>query len=107
MIESLLLLTMEEVEEMEPAKSLTPAAVKELEIWQRKAIKALKQGVNANCEFVIEHIGEDDAIEIRAALADCKTVDEIKAVFAGAQSGPVDPYLMTAVRLCVALEALQ
>lgn len=92
-------------EEPEPTRSLTPEMLKELEIWQRKAIKAFKSGVSANCEFVTERITDGD--EIRAALDGCKSIDEIKAVFAQQQNGALDnPLLVLANELKLAREAL-
>jgi hypothetical protein len=72
----------DEDEEEKPApKSLTVEQFKELEIWQRKAQKAKKGGLNANVEFTIVSIPPDMAAAIRGRLDGAKTTEEIRAAF--------------------------
>jgi hypothetical protein len=97
----------EEPEEVEP-KYITPDMLKELEIWQRKAIKALKSGVSANCEFAVVTLSDDMAEEIKDELQTAKSIDEIKDIFAMHMDAPeaINPMLVLARELKLAREAL-
>jgi hypothetical protein len=67
-----------------------PAQGNDLGLWQKKALKRLKEGKSPACEFVSNEIPQDENERIHAALADCGTPDEIKAVFADADDAPID-----------------
>jgi hypothetical protein len=95
-----------DVEEAPTMRSLSAAELKELQIWQRKAIKALKSGLSANCEFTVECVDPVTAFGIYAALSSCHTIDEIKAVFDRQRGADDDPWLAAANKLSAALEAL-
>lgn len=56
----------------------------DLKRWQRKAVKAVKDGKPAAVAFESECIPAGQMAAIRAKLEGCATVEEIRAVFAGA-----------------------
>lgn len=56
-------------------------ASQDLANWQRKAIKAVKAGKDANVKFESDTIPDWLHDEISKELADCKTVDDVKYVF--------------------------
>ena len=53
----------------------------DLKKWERKAIKRVKDGKPALCEFESEYIDQDTSALIKSQLAECKTIDEIKNIF--------------------------
>lgn len=60
-------------------------------MWQRKAIKRFKESGDATCLFSSEVIPEDVNDRIIKELAYCKSIDDVKAVFAGShQPEPLD-----------------
>ena len=59
----------------------TPKAI-ELGKWQKKALRSVRVGDGAAVKFESEHIPPSQAEEITMALTECKTADEITAVFA-------------------------
>lgn len=97
-----------EIEEPEETP-ITPAQRKELDIWRRKANKALKAGVSPDCEFTVETIPALLAEEIHAALADCKTAQDVGALFDRYQAGAakIDPLLVLADEIRAARLALE
>ena len=90
----------------EPVKRLTPEIIKELNIWQWKAAKALKAGQPADCEFTLEHIDPARATIIHAALQGAQTEADIKAIFEREQSTTSDPLIVAAYDLIEALRAI-
>lgn len=54
----------------------------DIERWQRKALNALGRGEAALVPFVSAALGEAERERINAGLAECKTADEVRAVFA-------------------------
>jgi HK97 family phage portal protein len=54
----------------------------DLEKWERKALKRLKEGGSAVVEFESENIGDDDRKRIKLGLTTAKTADDVKAAFA-------------------------
>jgi len=59
----------------------------DLERWQRKATSAIERGKSAAVPFASDTILAVDHERISTALAECKTVDDVRAVFqAGGQS---------------------
>ena len=88
-----------------PASEPPPAGKADLERWQRKALKRLKEAGSAVCEFSSIAIPDDIAGGIREGLADCQTADDVKALFADNQV--IDPYLAAVDRLSLALENLK
>lgn len=69
-----------EPEETEPDDP-TDAADADIERWQRKALKRVKSGKAAACDFESAHIPPRDREAIRAALSTCKTADDVRRVF--------------------------
>lgn len=55
----------------------------ELERWQRKALKRVKEGKSADCEFETELIPEEIQGELHAALKMCIDAGEVRRVFGG------------------------
>jgi hypothetical protein len=53
----------------------------DLEKWERKALKALKEGKPASVTFNSDEIPEGEQARIRAALELCKTAEDVKAAF--------------------------
>jgi HK97 family phage portal protein len=57
----------------------------ELEKWQRKAAKRLKEKGSAACEFESDHIQTSIHGAIDGGLSAAKTVDDVRRIFANAQ----------------------
>ena len=76
-----------------PSDELLPVK-EEKARWLRKALRAFKAGKPAAVLFESEVIPSLEAGRISVALADCKTVEAIKAVFDGPE--PVDSILVLA-----------
>lgn len=55
----------------------------ELDRWQRKALKRVKEGKSADCEFESELIPEEIQDELHAALKMCIDAGEVRWVFGG------------------------
>lgn len=62
----------------------------ELAKWERKAVKRLEKGKNADCEFESEVIPAGMQSEIHTALNLCVTAEEVKRVFGGGYDKPSD-----------------
>jgi hypothetical protein len=67
----------------------SPDTANALAMWQRKAIKRLKESGSAVCEFISEAIQADDHDRIADALATCQTPADVKAAFARPEPEPV------------------
>jgi len=67
--------------------------------WERKALKRVKAGQAAYCEFDSEHIPADVAGRILGGLKVAQTIDEVKALFAEPILAPVDSIFMLATEL--------
>jgi hypothetical protein len=80
--------------------------MKELEIWQRKAIRAFKASGSAAVEFTAEYLSAADVLCIGERLSECKDIDSIKRVFATVNTVQPDPLLVLATELRLAREAL-
>ena len=50
-------------------------------MWERKALRRLKAGKSAACQFESDEIDDGEHARISDALAACKTADEVRAVF--------------------------
>lgn len=75
----------------EPVEVENPLDVTaEFEKWERKALKRLKEGKTADCEFDSELIPLGVADEIHNALKLCIEPDEVKRVFGGGYDSPQD-----------------
>ena len=57
--------------------------VLDLERWQRKSINALERGKSAAVVFASDAIPAPEHARIAAVLLGCKTVDDVRAAFAG------------------------
>jgi hypothetical protein len=60
----------------------SPATYQALQAWQRKALKRLKESGSAACEFISVEISQENNERISLALKSCKTIDEVKDLFA-------------------------
>lgn len=65
----------------EPPAQRTIAS-RDLERWQRKALNALERGKSPAVPFASDAISADEHARISAALAACKSADDVRAVFA-------------------------
>lgn len=75
----------------EPVEVENPIDVTaEFEKWERKALKRLKEGKTADCEFESALIPEVVQDEIHNALKLCIEPDEVKRVFGGGYESPQD-----------------
>ena len=72
-----------------PAPSPNGALRTDLDKWQRKAIKRLKDGRSALCEFDSEHIPVPERARIMRGLLAAVNVDEVRAVFKGDETLPI------------------
>ena len=87
----------EEVEEVEPVED-------EMKKWQRKSIKALKEGKSANVKFETNVISGLEQTRIRKGLEAVKTEAEIRAIFQPSHIGEVD--LLEAIKeLTIAIKS--
>jgi Phage portal protein len=68
-----------------PATPAVPPAKADLARWQVKAMKRLKSGKPAACEFESEHISPALSGAISGSLESCETADDVKRAFNGAQ----------------------
>ena len=69
------------VEEAQEPPEPETTMTSEMRAWQRKALKRLKDGKSAAVAFVSSEIPAEKNAEILSSLADCKTAEEVKAVF--------------------------
>jgi len=53
----------------------------DLRLWQRKAMKKLKQGKGAEVDFASVHIGDEQRAAIEGALAEAQTPEALHAAF--------------------------
>ena len=60
---------------------MPPAARAELRAWRRKALRRAKAGKAASVPFVAEHIPPTLAAAIIGALEECRSPDDVRAVF--------------------------
>ena len=75
--------------------------------WQRKALKWLKDGKPlADMPFDTDIIPLARRVSIREALADCKTREDVKAVFEPAADRETDAIRELAAEIRAAREAL-
>lgn len=75
----------------EPIETEKPLDVTaEFEKWERKALKRIKDGKSADCQFDSELIPLAIQDEIHAALKLCIEADEVKRVFGGEYESPQD-----------------
>lgn len=75
----------------EPIETEKPLDVTaEFEKWERKALKRIKDGKSADCQFDSELIPLAIQDEIHAALKLCVEPDEVKRVFGGEYESPQD-----------------
>lgn len=65
----------------EPVADPLAARRDDMAAWRRKALKRLKAGDGADCEFVSEYIPDELAGDIREQLQDAGTAEEVRAVF--------------------------
>ena len=78
-------------EKPEPVEVESPLDVTaEFEKWERKALKRIKDGKSADCQFDSELIPLAIQDEIHAALKLCVEPDEVKRVFGGEYESPQD-----------------
>lgn len=85
-----------------------PDAATDLSRWQRKAVRALKEGRSPAVRFESEAIPPDTAARIGFALAKSTTTDDVRAAFS---SEPPEAYLVRAMqrgdeRFATALESM-
>jgi len=73
----------EPIAEDKPQEEMSLAKATDLQAWQRKAIKRLKESGSAACSFKSTNISDDENANIEETLKECLTNDEIKAVFSG------------------------
>ena len=76
--------------ETEKPLDVTVDATAEFEKWERKALKRIKDGKSADCQFDSELIPLAIQDEIHAALKLCVEPDEVKRVFGGEYESPQD-----------------
>ena len=67
-------------DEQEDEKTLS-FLVQDLDRWMRKSIGYLKRNNYADCSFTSEHIPDGIRLQIARHLLECKTEDDIRAVF--------------------------
>ncbi len=104
----------EEMSDIEEPAALSVDTLKELQIWQRKAIKAYKATGSAVVDFHAEHIPAGVYSRINDGLKIADTIETIKWVFENVPAtdapAPIvqdDPWLDAAERLSAALESLK
>lgn len=84
----------EEPEPAQPEKQDGDDPMQEdLKRWQRKATKRLKDGKGASCDFESDYIPAWMIADIKAELAEIKTVDEIVDVFGKKRSQDITELL--------------
>jgi phage portal protein BeeE len=71
----------EQESEQGPVKQLTPETAAELKRWKRLAIKRFRAGEPAPIDWTSDHIQAGDMPDIRQALAECKTSEDVSAAF--------------------------
>ncbi|HRT92703.1 MAG TPA: phage portal protein, partial [Anaerolineaceae bacterium] len=76
--------------ETEKPLDVTVDVTAEFEKWERKALKRIKDGKSADCQFDSELIPLAIQDEIHAALKLCVEPDEVKRVFGGEYESPQD-----------------
>jgi len=76
--------------ETEKPLDATVDVTAEFEKWERKALKRIKDGKSADCQFDSELIPLAIQDEIHAALKLCVEPDEVKRVFGGEYESPQD-----------------
>jgi hypothetical protein len=82
-------LVQEPTEDTQPEEN--PELNTELKAYQRKACNALTKGKSLDFDFVSDTISQYQLNKIKSALKDCKTKDEVKAVFAKEENNEVKP----------------
>jgi len=73
----------EPAEEPEPAAKWTPniEQLREMELWQKFAYRKQARGQPLDFEFEVKTLPDDIAADVRAALLEAKTADDIRAAF--------------------------
>lgn len=74
--------------------TISPEARADLAKWERKALRQLKAGKRAACDFESEYLSRIDWNIIRVRLHGATTSDEVKAAFAGVQTTTEPPVPM-------------
>ena len=72
-------------------EDVAPAQRSMLENWRKKSLRALKNGLSANCEFKTDLFNEEQINNIRSRLDMVSTAEEVKQIFIDAKALIHDP----------------
>ena len=98
------------LEPVQPGGAAGAAKALDLDRWERKAMKRLRDSGRAACSFASEHISAAEHARIVASLGQAQSNADIKAVFAKARAGRVTrsaiPEMLDAAALSAARQRI-